>query len=195
MRATFGGGPPVLAGRNARGATKQRRVTEALFRSTLATPFGRMHLAVDAGGALVELWLPNRSPAEASPEPFTSAAREGTRAVQTQLNEYFSGKRRTFDLRIEPRGTAFERDVWERLLAIPYGSTTSYGAIAAELRLTNGARAVGRANGSNRIPIVIPCHRVIGTDGTLTGFGGGLPLKRALLELEGAIPPPDPRLL
>jgi len=74
------------------------------------------------------------------------------------------------------------------LRAIPYGATASYGAIAGELGLRNGARAVGRANGANPIPIVIPCHRVIGMDGTLTGYGGGLPLKRALLELEGAIP-------
>ena len=78
---------------------------------------------------------------------------------------------------------------------IPYGSTTSYGAIALELGLTNGARAVGRANGSNPIPIIIPCHRVIGRDGTLTGYGGGLTLKRVLLELERAIAPEEPRLL
>ncbi len=77
---------------------------------------------------------------------------------------------------------------------MPYGVTTSYGAIAVELGLSNGARAVGRANGSNPIPIVIPCHRVIGSDGSLTGYGGGLPLKRALLELEGAIEPPEPLL-
>ncbi len=81
-----------------------------------------------------------------------------------------------------------------KLLSIPYGQTTSYGAIADELGLTNGARAVGSANGSNPIPIVIPCHRVIGSEGNLTGYGGGLPLKRALLELEGAIQPPEPRL-
>lgn len=77
---------------------------------------------------------------------------------------------------------------------IPYGATTSYGIIATELGLLNGARAVGRANGANPIPIVIPCHRVIGSNGELTGFGGGLPLKRALLEFEGAIAPEPPRL-
>ena len=84
--------------------------------------------------------------------------------------------------------------MWNKLLTIPFGAMTSYGAIATELGLINGARAVGRANGANPIPIVIPCHRVIGSDGQLTGYGGGLPLKRALLEFEGAIPPPDPRL-
>ena len=114
--------------------------------------------------------------------------------MHAQLREYFAGSRRTFDLPLEPRGTPFERRVWSRLREIPYGATTSYGAIANEFGLVNAARAVGRANGANPIPIIIPCHRVIGADGTLTGFGGGLPLKRALLELEGAIAPPDPRL-
>ncbi len=116
------------------------------------------------------------------------------RAACDQLREYFLGKRRIFDLPLEPAGTPFERQVWTALLAVPYGATTSYGAIATGLGLVNGARAVGRANGANPIPIVIPCHRVIGSDGSLTGYGGGLPLKRALLELEGAIPPEEPRL-
>lgn len=104
-----------------------------------------------------------------------------------QLREYFLGKRRDFDLPLLPAGSQFEQRVWSKLLDIPYGVTTSYSAIAADLGLVNGARAVGRANGANPIPIVIPCHRVIGADGRLTGYGGGLPLKRTLLELEGAI--------
>jgi methylated-DNA-[protein]-cysteine S-methyltransferase len=161
-----------------------------LFRSTHETPFGQLKLAVDAEGGLVELWLPNRGRSIESHEPFPRAASDGMRAVQVQLNEYFLGKRRTFDVPFEPRGTPFEQRVWARLLEIPYGATTSYGEIANEFGLTNGARAVGRANGANPIPIVIPCHRVIGADGTLTGFGGGLPLKQALLELEGAISAP-----
>lgn len=169
-------------------------VEDGLFRSTLETPFGRLGLAVDAGGTLVELRLPNRSSAVRSTERFPAAASEGMHAVYAQLREYFAGTRRTFDLRIDPRGTPFERRVWARLRKIPFGATTSYGAIAQEFGLDNGARAVGRANGANPIPIVIPCHRVIGADGTLTGFGGGLPLKRALLEFEGALAPPDPRL-
>jgi methylated-DNA-[protein]-cysteine S-methyltransferase len=167
----------------------------ALFRSVLETPFGPMPIAVDADGVVIEVWLPKHRREPLRSESFPRAAVEGTRDVHAQLEEYFRGKRREFDLRLDPRGTAFERRVWERLCAIPYGATTSYGAIATELGLTNGARAVGRANGSNPIPIIIPCHRVIGTDGTLTGYGGGLPLKQALLELEGAIPPPAPRLL
>ena len=167
----------------------------AAFRSRLEGPFGQIQIAVDAGGVLIEVGLPNRGPASETREPFPRAAREGTLKAHAQLSEYFLGKRRSFDLQLDPRGSPFERSVWELLRAIPYGATTSYGAIADELRLSNGARAVGRANGANPIPIIIPCHRVIGADGRLTGYGGGLPLKRALLELEGAIPPPDPRLL
>ncbi len=153
-----------------------------------------MQVAVDAEGVLVEVLLPNRGRREETRTCFTPEAREGTRAVRAQLHEYFSCRRRDFDLRLNPCGSAFEQIVWERLRAIPYGLTTSYGAIAGELGLRNGARAVGRANGANPIPIVIPCHRVVGTDGTLTGYGGGLPLKRALLELEGVIDPAAPRL-
>jgi len=172
----------------------QQRSVDTLFRSTLETPFGLLKLAVDADGTLLELWLPNRGKTVQSAASPSRAASEGMHAVHAQLREYFAGKRRTFDLPLDPRGTPFEQRVWSRLREIPYGITTSYGAIAQEFGLENGARAVGRANGANPIPIVIPCHRVIGADGTLTGFGGGLPLKRALLELEGAIAPPDPRL-
>jgi len=164
------------------------------FRSRLETPFGPMHIAVDPAGVLIEVWLPNRGSGAVTHGAFPAAAAAGTREVVQQLNEYFAGERRQFELRIEPHGSRFERDVWVQLRAIPYGATTSYGAIAMTLGLVNGARAVGRANGANPIPIIIPCHRVIGMDGQLTGFGGGLPLKQSLLELEGAIPPPDPTL-
>ncbi len=165
----------------------------AILRSSLETPVGTMQLAVDGSGVLVEILLPNRPHAASSPKPISPAAACGMRAVVDQLGEYFSRKRRAFDLPLEPLGSSFERHVWTKLLGVPYGATTSYGAIAAELGLSSGARAVGRANGANPIPIVIPCHRVIGADGRLTGYGGGLPLKRALLELEGAIPA-EPRL-
>jgi methylated-DNA-[protein]-cysteine S-methyltransferase len=165
-----------------------------LFRSTLETPVGTIGLAVDAEGALVEISLPNRKPSGSSSAPLSTAAVSGMRDARAQLREYFLGERRAFDLPLALHGSAFERRVWTRLLAVPYGATTSYGAIAADLGLINGARAVGRANGANPIPIVIPCHRVIGSDGELTGYGGGLPLKRALLELEGAIALPQPCL-
>jgi methylated-DNA-[protein]-cysteine S-methyltransferase len=164
-----------------------------LFRSTLATSVGMLQLCVDEGGTLVEILLPNRKPATSESTVPTAEAASGMRAVKAQLSEYFARKRRAFDLPLRAEGSPFEEQVWNRLLAVPYGVTTSYGAIAAELGLTLGARAVGRANGSNPIPIIIPCHRVIGSDGTLTGYGGGLPLKRTLLELEGAIRP-EPRL-
>jgi methylated-DNA-[protein]-cysteine S-methyltransferase len=163
--------------------------------SVLETPFGRLKLAVDDGGTLVELWLPNRATEGVEPSSSSTKAAAGMHAAKTQLKEYFRGERRDFDLALAPRGTAFEQLVWDRLCAIPYGVTTSYGAIASELGLHNGARAVGRANGANPIAIVIPCHRVIGMDGRLTGYGGGLPLKQALLELEGARSPEPPRLI
>jgi methylated-DNA-[protein]-cysteine S-methyltransferase len=146
-----------------------------------------MHVAVDAGGVLVETWLPGRTKCRESTANPTPDAVAGLEKARKQLEEYFARKRREFDLRFEPRGTPFELQIWKRLCAIPYGHTVSYGTIADELGLINGARAVGRANGANPIPIVIPCHRVIGSNGELVGFGGGLPLKQALLELEEAI--------
>ena len=106
--------------------------------------------------------------------------------VQAQLMEYFCGARHTFELPLAPRGTPFQLRVWRALGTIPYGETLSYGELARRLGLVNGARAVGLANGANPLPIVVPCHRVIGADGALTGFGGGLHIKRSLLSLEGA---------
>jgi methylated-DNA-[protein]-cysteine S-methyltransferase len=116
-------------------------------------------------------------------------AREGDHPVlaraAAQLTDYFARQRRDFDLPLAPRGSAFQQRVWTALRGIPYGTTTSYGRIAERLGLPPGAsRAVGLANGSNPISIVIPCHRVIGADGSLTGYGGGLERKRLLLDLE-----------
>jgi methylated-DNA-[protein]-cysteine S-methyltransferase len=110
--------------------------------------------------------------------PFREAVR--------QLAEYFAGTRRAFSVPLAPAGTAFQLSVWQALQAIPYGETVAYGELAQRLGRAGAARAVGVANGSNPLPVIIPCHRVIGADGTLTGFGGGLPIKRALLRLEGA---------
>jgi methylated-DNA-[protein]-cysteine S-methyltransferase len=106
--------------------------------------------------------------------------------VIRQLAEYFAGSRRSFDLTLAPAGTPFQLAVWRALQGIAYGRTTSYGQLARDLGNANGARAVGLANGSNPLPVIIPCHRVIGADGSLTGFGGGLEIKQALLRLEGA---------
>ena len=110
--------------------------------------------------------------------PFAEAA--------AQLAAYFAGSLREFRLALRPAGTPFQLSVWQALRLIPYGETLSYGELARGLGHPQGARAVGLANGANPLPIIVPCHRVIGADGSLTGFGGGLPIKRALLALEGA---------
>ena len=122
---------------------------------------------------------PSQPPGNAKEDaaPFVNAIR--------QLEEYFSGTRKVFDLKLAPRGTAFQKSVWESLLAIPFGKAVSYSDIANAIGNPNAVRAVGLANGRNPIPIVIPCHRVIGKDGSLTGYGGGLPIKERLLALEG----------
>jgi methylated-DNA-[protein]-cysteine S-methyltransferase len=104
--------------------------------------------------------------------------------TERQLREYFEGKRREFSLRLDMRGTSFQKDVWEALLGIPYGETRSYGQIAKQIGRPSASRAVGAANGANPIPIVVPCHRVIGSTGKLTGFGGGLDVKEKLLGIE-----------
>lgn len=104
--------------------------------------------------------------------------------VRAQLDEYFAGTRDHFELDLAPDGTPFQREVWEQLRLIPYGETISYGELAKRVDRPGAARAVGAANGKNPIAVVVPCHRVIGADGTLTGFGGGLPWKRYLLDLE-----------
>jgi methylated-DNA-[protein]-cysteine S-methyltransferase len=107
--------------------------------------------------------------------------------VERQLSEYFAGSRTTFDLPLGPSGTPFQLGVWELLRLIPYGATTSYGDLARRLGDPLATRAVGAANGKNPIPIIVPCHRVVGSKGELTGFGGGLERKRWLLEHEGAL--------
>ena len=106
------------------------------------------------------------------------------RLAASQLLAYFKGERRDFDLPLEPGGTDFQRDVWHAVMAIPYGQTQNYQAIAAGLGRERASRAVGRANGLNPLPFMIPCHRVIGSNGALTGYAGGLALKKQLLDLE-----------
>jgi len=108
------------------------------------------------------------------------------RDALNQLQEYFQGRRRVFTLPLELRGTEFQRSVWEAVAGVPYGETRSYGYIARKLGKPKAYRAVGAANGANPIPIVIPCHRIIGSDGSMTGFGGGIPIKEKLLVLEKA---------
>ncbi len=132
-----------------------------------------LHLAESTHPAVPEAdWI--RDPA-----PFREAVR--------QLDEYFAGDRRTFDLPLAPRGTPFQEKVWAALRELPWGETASYAEIARRVGSPRGMRAVGGANGRNPIAILIPCHRVIAADGTLGGYGGGVERKRFLLELEGAI--------
>ena len=111
------------------------------------------------------------------PEPVAGAARE-------QLRAYFAGELERFNLPLAPRGTRFQRDVWDTVAKIPYGATATYSEIAAAVGRPSACRAVGAANGRNPLPIVVPCHRVVGSAGALTGYGGGLGRKRALLDLE-----------
>jgi methylated-DNA-[protein]-cysteine S-methyltransferase len=145
-------------------------------------------LARAAGGSLVELSLFALAAAARAAEPDCVELRPNgpppLLELRQQLAQYFAGERREFALPLEPRGTEFERRVWQALMAIPYGETRSYAEVAAAIGRPSACRAVGRANGSNPIAVVIPCHRVIGSDGSLTGYGGGLPLKRLLLDLE-----------
>ncbi len=112
------------------------------------------------------------------------------RDFEQQLVEYLEGKRRVFELPLRLEGSGFQKEVWEAVACIPYGRTASYGEIARLIGKPKASRAVGAANGANPIPIVIPCHRVIGADGSLTGYGGGLALKSRFLALEGILPAP-----
>jgi methylated-DNA-[protein]-cysteine S-methyltransferase len=156
------------------------------------SPVGRLRL-IASDQALVGIWFEHGRDAARGAADLVSKSCDILARTRDQLEEYFAGTRREFDLPVEPRGTDFQRKVWRRLMKIPYGDTTTYGALAGDLGNRNGSRAVGLANGSNPIPIVIPCHRVIGADGSLTGFGGGLAIKAALLELERRAA--QPRLL
>lgn len=113
------------------------------------------------------------------------------RDARRQLGEYFAGRLREFQLPLAPRGSTFQQRVWRALLEVPYGTTCSYADLARRLGDLRATRAVGAANGRNPIPIVVPCHRVIGADGSLIGYGGGLDVKRYLLSLEGALPDRD----
>jgi methylated-DNA-[protein]-cysteine S-methyltransferase len=156
--------------------------TEQILYTTIESPIGELLLVGD-GETLRGLYMQDgRKPKtiatgwEEASAPFTD--------VRTQLEEYFAGERTTFDVPLAAQGARFEREVWHALEEIPYGKTVSYGEIARRVGQPTAARAVGTANGRNPIAVIVPCHRVIGADGTLTGYGGGLERKRLLLELE-----------
>jgi methylated-DNA-[protein]-cysteine S-methyltransferase len=144
-------------------------------KALISTPLGFIELTA-IHGALTGLYFRDHAGEESIPGSLASAA--------DQLKQYFRGELKTFDLPLKPEGTEFQLSVWKLLCDIPYGSTTTYGAIAAKLNIRNGARSVGLANGSNPVSVVIPCHRVIGLNGKLTGYAGGLWRKEWLLKME-----------
>lgn len=144
----------------------------------VATRFGAMYVTVDAHGRLCALTIAGTAPADLERDDAAIAH------VARQLAEYETGERRTFTLPLAPAGTAFQLRVWEALCTIPFGETRSYGELARMLGDPNLMRAVGGANNANPIALVVPCHRVIGANGALVGFAGGLPLKDALLRFE-----------
>jgi methylated-DNA-[protein]-cysteine S-methyltransferase len=158
--------------------------TDTLYWHEIDSPVGRLLLAGDREG-LIQVGFQS-GPRPLRPADGWIADAAPFRAAITQLNEYFAGERRRFDLPLAPRGTEFQRRVWRALTEIPYGKTTSYGDLARRIGKPSASRAVGLANGANPLPIIVPCHRVIGADGSLTGFGGGLPIKRKLLAIESA---------
>jgi methylated-DNA-[protein]-cysteine S-methyltransferase len=159
----------------------------------IASPIGELVLTASDTG-LTGVYFPT---SRHGPPPLESAdwvEDDGRRPAspilaraRRQLEEYFAGTRTTFEVPLAPTGTPFEQRVWEALRAIPYGTTTSYGVLARRLGDPRATRAVGAANGRNPIPIIVPCHRVVGARGELTGFGGGIDRKRWLLEHEGAL--------
>jgi methylated-DNA-[protein]-cysteine S-methyltransferase len=156
--------------------------------TTMASPVGELLLTADEEGRLSALWLPGDPLSRhARARPGDARRDDGALApARTQLEEYFAGERTAFDLPVAPAGTPFQQSVWAQLRRIPYGTTTTYGELAARLGRPTAVRAVGAANGANPVSIVIPCHRVIGASGLLTGYGGGLAAKRRLLDLERA---------
>ncbi len=152
--------------------------------AVMDSPVGRLHLQAE-GGVLTLIEFQRGGPGERE-DPPGAARRKPLRQAIRQLEAYFRGELQEFDLDMKATGTEFQQRTWKALQTIPYGTTISYGELARRVGNPKAARAVGTANGSNPLPIVIPCHRVIGSNGKLTGYGGGLEIKQQLLELEGA---------
>jgi methylated-DNA-[protein]-cysteine S-methyltransferase len=145
------------------------------------SPIGELLLAGDRGGLRRVSMSPFKTDRRWEPDATS------LESVRRQLEQYFGGERRAFDVRLDMHGNPFELAVWEALRRIPYGTTTSYGQIARALGRPHAPRAVGVANARNPVAIIVPCHRVIGANGSLTGYGGGLERKRFLLELEAGV--------
>jgi methylated-DNA-[protein]-cysteine S-methyltransferase len=155
-----------------------------LHTKSIDSPVGKLKLVASDRGLIAILWANDR-PRRVRLAQLTEDPHHPILAkTEAQLSEYFAGKRQSFDLPLDPQGTPFQRAVWDALLGIPYGETRSYGQLARQLGNPNATRAVGAANGRNPISIILPCHRVVGSAGKLTGFAGGLHTKSFLLELE-----------
>ncbi len=166
---------------------REKKVGGTACFALLDSPLGSILLgAGDAGLTLINFQAGTGARA---PAPEWKAAEQPFREARRQLQAYFAGDLQSFDLSLAPAGTPFQLRVWQELRRIPYGRTRTYGELAQGVGKPTAARAVGAANGRNPLPIVVPCHRVIGSDGSLTGFYGGLFLKQALLELEAAHAP------
>ncbi|MBP1475661.1 methylated-DNA--[protein]-cysteine S-methyltransferase [Frateuria sp. MAH-13] len=151
----------------------------------LSTPIGQLRLVADEQG-LCEVWF-ETGRHQREPDPSWEHSPPALAFARKQLEQYFAGTRQVFELPLHPRGTPFQQAVWRALAGIPYGATISYGELARRIGQPRAMRAVGAANGRNPLPIVLPCHRVIGANGSLTGFGGGLPTKRFLLAHESGV--------
>lgn len=170
---------------------------EPLRYAHMDSPVGALLLAGNDAGLHV-ISFPNGHKARQPETGWQKTELSEFAHVTGQLTAYFEGKTTEFDVTLKPRGTPFQMAVWAALQEIPYGETISYGELAQRIGKPSASRAVGAANGANPLPIIIPCHRVIGANNTLTGFGGGLDVKAFLLELEQAVQPPvghQPRLI
>jgi methylated-DNA-[protein]-cysteine S-methyltransferase len=156
----------------------------SLFCKQMDSPVGRLKLVASDAGLVAVLWENDRPGRVVLDAMVEDAGHRVLVETERELEEFFAGKRKKFELPLDMRGTDFQKKVWEQLLAIPFGETRSYGELATHLGDVKAARAVGAANGRNPISIVVPCHRVLGASGKLTGFAGGLQAKEFLLELE-----------
>ena len=180
----------------------RRNLMETLHSTTFSSPVGPLFLAASEIGLVAlefDARLPGQQTIRPNPRDLQSESpkyggrtrfeksESALREYTSQLDEYFAGRRREFTFALDLRGTDFQLECWRALLAIPYGETRSYGDIARAVGRPQGFRAVGMANNRNPVAIVVPCHRVIASDGSLCGYGGGLDVKRKLLELEGAL--------
>lgn len=154
------------------------------YYKTMKSPVGELTLVASEKGLTAVLWeeeKPNRVPLE---DLILDKKHPILLEVEDQLNEYFKGERKKFSLKLDPYGTEFQKKVWMALRSIPFGETRSYGELATQIGNPKASRAVGAANGKNPISVIVPCHRVIGSNGSLTGFAGGLKNKMTLLDLE-----------